>query len=195
MTKTIIEFFVQLSTDHTNITEQYNVTSSELVRAKNELDTLSQSLNDKEKEISVLQDCVQKLSEVDGEEKTVQLERVQAMLDTTKVQVELRNITEERDRLKDQVKMQEDALDEIQSQNETLQEQIASIELSKATVLQEHQETQLKLKAITEYFEQKETQLHRKIGEEEMVRQRVESREAHAKERADMAEQEREKEK
>lgn len=53
----------------------------------------------------------------------------------------------------------------------------------------------MKLKAITEYFEQKETQLHRKIGEEEIVRQRVESREAYAKERADLAEQEREKEK
>ena len=83
---------------------------------------------------------------------------------------------------------------QVQSENQSLKNEISDLQSSKERVLEQYQETQMKLKAITEYFEQKETQLHRKIGEEEMVRQRVETREAYAKERADLAEHEREKE-
>ena len=116
------------------------------------------------------------------------------MLDTTKVQTQLRTVSDERDRLQRELQSQTTHLNQLQLQNETLQDQVSSIESEKASVFQQYQETQVKLKTITEYFEQKEAQLHRKIGNEEMVRQKIETQEAQAKERADIVEQEREKE-
>lgn len=181
--------------EHQELNDEYNKTYTDLENTQKQLEVTTESLIDSDKEIATLQECIQKLSEVNGEEKSVQLERVEAMLDTTRVQTELRAVTNERDQLQLDIQSQTSFLDQLQNENECLQQQIVDTMSAKESILQQYQETQMKLKAITEYFEEKENNLHRKIGEEEMVRQRVESREAYAKERADLAEQEREKEK
>ena len=56
------------------------------------------------------------------------------------------------------------------------------------------QVTQAKLKTLTEYFEQKEHSLHRKLGVEEYARREFEGREASAKEKVLLNDQERERE-
>ena len=119
---------------------------------------------------------------------------VRSLLDTTKVRTELNETCKDRDRLKLELQEQESVLDQLKNENESLQDQVNGLNVASENQRLEFVETEMKLKAITEYFEQKETQLHRKIGAEEIVRQRVEYREAHAKERAEQAEIEREKE-
>ena len=127
----------------------------------------------------------------DGEDK---LQIVKDLLNTTKARSELSQVSQERDGLRLELLEQESVLDQTRNENQTLQEEIKRMAADQEQLRQAYQTTEMKLKAITEYFEQKETHLHRKIGEEEIVRQRVESREAYAKERAEHAETEREKE-
>lgn len=128
---------------------------------------------------------------VDGEIKRNHV--VETLLDTTKVRIELKGVSEERDRMKQELLEKEESLSFFKSENESLQEQINDLSSSKESLQQEFTSTEMKLKAIMEYFEQKETQLRRKIGEEEMVRQKVEFREAHAKEVLEIAESDRER--
>ncbi len=122
------------------------------------------------------------------------LQIVKDLLDTTKARSELSQVSHVRDGLRMELLEQESVLDETRNQNQSLQEEIRKMAAEQEQLRQTYLATEMKLKAITEYFEQKETHLHRKIGEEEIVRQRVESREAYAKERAEHAETEREKE-
>lgn len=118
---------------------------------------------------------------------------VDKLLDTAKVRIELKRVSDERDLVNQQLLEKEESLNLFKAENESLQEQINELSNSKESLQREFTTTEMKLKAIMEYFEQKEMQLHRKIGEEEMVRQRVEFREAHAKEVLEIAESDRER--
>lgn len=167
---------------------------NDLESTRQELERANEMISDGSKEIVVLRECIQNLSELDVEEKSVQMEKIKSLLDSTKVRTELKVITEERNQLQLEIQTQALLVDQLQTQNVSLHQEVADIHSAKENILHQYQETQIKLKAITEYFEEKESHLHRRIGEEEIIRQRVESREAYAKERVDLIEQEREKE-
>ncbi len=123
------------------------------------------------------------------------VEMIKSLLDTTKARTELNEMCQIRDRLRLELQEQESVLNQLRNENESLHKQVNSLTIANEDQRKDSSVTEMKLKAITEYFEQKESQLHRKIGAEEIVRQRVESREAHAMERAEQAEIEREREK
>ena len=95
------------------MSETHSKTCTELSQVKEDLEKANESLTDKDQEIGTLRDCVQQLSGDGEEEKTAQLERVQAMLDTTRVQTELRSVIDERNQLKDQVSSQSSLIDQV----------------------------------------------------------------------------------
>ena len=98
------------------MTKDYNKTSTGLTQVSEELELAKESLREKDTEIGTLRECVQQLSgDASGEEeKSAQLERVQALLDTTRAQTELKSVTDERDQLKDQMMSQASLIDQVQ---------------------------------------------------------------------------------
>jgi hypothetical protein len=197
----IREDFDKLNEEHKKVSEeyddvkgQYEERCDELMEVKDQLENTKEDNVNKDKELTILKECVQKLSEVDGEEMESKLGKIEAMLDTTRAQTDLREMKNERDKLKEELIAKEEAQRELEETNESLEDQLMNIKAENEKLTQELQETQQKFKGITEYFERKEVNLHKKIGQEEMVRLKVELREATAKEKAELAEQEREKE-
>ena len=99
--------------EYQEMSETHSKTCTELNQVKEDLEKANESLTDKDQEIGTLRDCVQQLSGDGEDEKTAQLERVQAMLDTTRVQTELRSVIDERNQLKDQVSSQSSLIDQV----------------------------------------------------------------------------------
>ena len=136
--------------------------------------------------MQTLKRCLQQLSnggkeeeedQGEDEEHGAKLDRIQALLDTTKVrqthrqsmcanlpyqaQTDLRVMTEERDRLQQQVLELAQSIDQLRSENKSLEEEVSSLHSDRELVAIQNQETQVKLKTLTEYFEQKELHLHK----------------------------------
>ena len=77
---------------------------------------------------------------------------------------------------------------------ELLERDLQQVTVEKDSVADQLRVTQGKLQTLTEYFEQKEHSLHKKLGLEEYARREFEGREATAKEKVMLNDQERERE-
>jgi chromosome segregation ATPase len=179
--------------------------NSKLQALQVEVSSLQQTRNDNNQEIQTLKDCLDQLVVSTGSHTGEQEEmtggqtqnvnpagtllKIQAMLDTTKVQAELQAVTVERDSNISALEEQTRLVKKLQEENTSLREHSNEIEAQLSVCTADLQKLQEKHKTLTEYFEQKEHNLHRMLGAEEAVRQAVESREAQVKEKAQSLEQ------
>ncbi|XP_065883689.1 melanoma inhibitory activity protein 2-like isoform X2 [Dysidea avara] len=196
---------------HEEASQRCDGLDGELVTVRDNLRTSEVCVKEKDDELKLLRECLQQLQSDDSEgeddqttngggdveKKTLKnskLERVQAMLDTTKVQTELRTVREERDTFQQQLQSQIFTSQQLEGELHQTKTELEQLQTNKDELSARHSETQIKLKALTEYFETKEQNLHRKLGVEEAARQEIETREATAKEKVSLAEEERVKE-
>ncbi|KAL5463397.1 hypothetical protein EMCRGX_G032290 [Ephydatia muelleri] len=173
------------------INVEYEAVQTRCLSLESELDQANTDVA----KLQTLRQCLQQVvdkEQTDGE--NAPLARIQAMLDTTKVQVELQKVLQEKELLTKDLQECVTTVAQLKDSCKSLEDQVLSLLRERDEAHKNHQETQMKLKGLTEYFEQKEHALHTKLGAQEVEKMAVQSKRQEAMEKASLAEQERERE-
>ncbi|XP_025104697.1 transport and Golgi organization protein 1 homolog isoform X2 [Pomacea canaliculata] len=140
-----------------------------------------ESMSFKDNELEVMKDCYLQLKafekeSVDGVEEfdpastsDIQ-EKIQAMMDVSRVNATLRAVQEEKDSLENKLKIENDARHELEEQLECVRREAESCMADKMKAERQCQEAQTKLSVLSGYFKEKELQLQRELGEHEALR-------------------------
>ncbi|KAK7507101.1 hypothetical protein BaRGS_00001952, partial [Batillaria attramentaria] len=156
---------------------------------KERLDQLEQeckqaqeTISFKDNELEVMKDCYMQLKAFEkeggqgddeeydeGDSKDVQ-EKIQSMMDVSKVNATLRAVQEEKDSLENKLKIENDARRELEEQLECVRREMESSMADKMKAERQCQEAQTKLQVLSSYFKEKELQLQRELGEQEALK-------------------------
>ncbi|XP_076441888.1 uncharacterized protein LOC143280953 isoform X3 [Babylonia areolata] len=142
-----------------------------------------ETISFKDSELEVMKDCYLQLKEfekggTEGEDedfetqdrsKDVQ-EKIQAMMDVSKVNATLRTVQEEKDNLGNRLKIENDARKELEEQLECVRREMESSMADKMKAERQSQEAETKLVVLTAYFKDKEMALQRELGEHEALK-------------------------
>ncbi|CAL9692600.1 unnamed protein product [Knipowitschia caucasica] len=151
---------------------------------------LEDSLAQKDHNIEVLSDLLSDLEACDVQkadpsvsanrdmsvDKTTAIKnRIQQMMDVSRVQTTLSVVEEERDRFMSKLHAEEKARKSLEEQHQELEHAIATIKSEKSLVENQYKVLQQKNEIIVEMYQQKESALQQRLTKEEMERRSKES--------------------
>ncbi|XP_041352768.1 transport and Golgi organization protein 1 homolog isoform X2 [Gigantopelta aegis] len=155
----------------------------------------------KENELEVMKDCFLQLKVFepkDGEndedfikENQASIEeKIQAMIDVSKVNASLRAAEEEKNTLENKLQIELEARKEVEDQLEKSRRDMEMMQTDKMKAERQNQEAQTKLNVLSNYFKEKEMQMQRELGEQEALKKQNINKLVSADEYTKMIEQE-----
>ncbi|GFO04071.1 melanoma inhibitory activity protein 3 [Plakobranchus ocellatus] len=165
--------------------EKLSNSNERLELREEEFKQMQESILFKENELEVLKDCFLQLksfeetgiNEDDLETSNTQVqEKLQAMMDVTKINGSLRAIEEEKKILENKLTIERDARKELEEQLANAQRSMESSVADKMKAERQCQEAQTKLNVLSSYFKEKEMQLQRELGEQEALKKQNQSK-------------------
>ncbi|RUS79630.1 hypothetical protein EGW08_012599, partial [Elysia chlorotica] len=165
--------------------EKLAYSNERLEQRDEEFKQMQESLLFKENELEVLKDCFLQLksfedngsNEDDLESSNTQVqEKLQAMMDVSKVNGSLRSIEEEKNSLENKLAIEREGRKELEEQLASAQRSMETSMADKMKAERQCQEAQTKLNVLSSYFKEKEMQLQRELGEQEALKKQNQSK-------------------
>ncbi|CAL1547461.1 unnamed protein product [Lymnaea stagnalis] len=168
----------QLLSEAEDWKEKVSDLNERLEQREEEFKQMQENIMFKDNELEVLKDCFLQLKSFEeeeaedgedrGEDGSLRVqEKLNSMMDVSKVNAALRAIEEEKDILANRLKIESEARKELEEQLENSRRSVESSTADKMKAERQCQEAQTKLTVLSNYFKDKELQLQRELGEHE----------------------------
>ncbi|CAH1790991.1 unnamed protein product, partial [Owenia fusiformis] len=153
-----------------------------------DIKTVQETISYKDNEIEVLKDCFVQLkalhedkdaaeeeNEEEAEKPKVDIhEKIQSMVDVSRIQARLNVVQEDRDHLSSQLRIERESRSELEDKVEKLKTELETLKEGHQSAEKSAEEAQTKLQVLNSYFKEKEIALQRELGEQEALRKRTE---------------------
>ncbi|CAB3375504.1 Hypothetical predicted protein [Cloeon dipterum] len=154
--------------------EATNLREVEVDAVKKKLDASEASLKEvqnalkhRNSELEVLKESISKLSTLKEDNSDKANRKLEAMLDVSKVQAELKLLISERDVLKERLQCEEDARQLLEDHMKMVKDEVQKLHEKGEAAEKEKQDALTRLEVLSEYFKEKEAQLQKELGLQE----------------------------
>ncbi|XP_046551794.1 transport and Golgi organization protein 1 homolog [Haliotis rubra] len=185
----------QLLSEADDWKEKVEDLNERLRQNKEEFKQMQETVAFKDNEMEVLKDCFRQLKVLEGNDEdevdqTQVEEKIQKMMDVSRVNASLRALQDEHDSVENRLQIETDGRKEVEDQLEKCRRDMETLQTDKMKADRQCLEAQTKLNVLSNYFKEKETQLQRELGEHEALKKQNVNKLENIDERARLMEEE-----
>ncbi|XP_065332144.1 transport and Golgi organization protein 1 isoform X1 [Cloeon dipterum] len=152
----------------TNLREvEVDAVKKKLDASETSLKEVQNALKHRNSELEALKESISKLSTLKEDNSDKANRKLEAMLDVSKVQAELKLLISERDVLKERLQCEEDARQLLEDHMKMVKDEVQKLHEKGEAAEKEKQDALTRLEVLSEYFKEKEAQLQKELGLQE----------------------------